>query len=204
VSQPTVADVVKSGAVIWFADVDTTKPTATNTDYNENWPSGWTRLGYTSAPVALAYESTEMDITVEEELAAIDRVRVAEAATIETTIAELTAEYFALAAGGQTIVTRTAQSATVKGNESTGLGGVANIEQQAWGVEGLYLTKNGVNEPIRFFFHKGTAMLNGPMSFSQKDTETTGVTLQIKALADTTQNAGQKLVQFYRVLTELS
>ena len=46
------------------------------------------------------------------------------------------------------------------------------------------------------------AMLNGALEFSQKSDDYVGVPIQIKALADTTQTAGEKLVLFQRVTAE--
>jgi hypothetical protein len=201
---PTVANIIKSGAVLWAAPVGETRPDESSIAYGAAWGGNWARVGYTKEALTLAYESEEADIEVEEELASVKRTRIKESVTLETVLAELTGEYLQLAASNQNTVTTTSPDVGQKGYEETGLGGVSTLTEKAWGFEGLYINANDEEEPIRVFVHKGTAMLNGALEFSQKSDEYVGVPIQVKALADTTQNAGQKLVLFQRVTSEAS
>jgi len=201
-SNPVVANIIKSGAVLWQGPVAEAKPSTTEPVYGAAWGGNWVRVGYTKAPLTLAYTSTEAEIAVEEELGSVKRVRTAEAAVIETVLAELTAAYLKLGGGDQRVVTDQAAGASQKAYEMTGLGGVAEIAEYQWGFEGLFINASGDDEPIRFFVHKGTAMLNGNLEFSQKTDDYSGVPIQIKALTDTSKAAGLKLVQFYRFTAE--
>ena len=201
-ANPVVANIVKSGAVLWYAPVAESKPSTTEPVYGAAWGGNWARVGYTKAPLTVAYASTEAEIAVEEELASVKRVRTAEALTLETVLGELTAAYLKLAGGDQRVVTTEAAAAAQKAYEMTGLGGVAEITEYQWGFEGLFINASGDDEPIRVFVHKGTAMLNGNLEFSQKTDDYSGVPIQIKALCDTTQAAGLKLCQFYRFTAE--
>jgi hypothetical protein len=178
------------------------KPDETTVAYGGDWSGNWERVGYTKEPLVMAYESEEFDVEVEEELAPIKRRRVKETMTLETVLAELTAEYLQLAASNQDTVSETAAGGAQKAYEETGLGGEAILTEKAWGFEGLYITSGGNDEPIRVFVHKGTAMVNGELEFSQKSTDYPGIPIQIKALCDTTQAAGQKLALFQRVTSE--
>jgi hypothetical protein len=201
---PIVANVLKTGAILWVAPVGEAKPSETTVAFGSLWGGNWARVGYTSAPLTLAYESTEEDIEVEEELTALKRWRVGENLTIETQLAELTAAYLQLAAGNQTAVSTVAAGAAQKAYESSGLGGVAELTEKAWGFEGLYITPGGTDEPVRVFVHKATAMLNGALTFTRKSGDKVSIPLQLKALVDTTQSAGYKLCSFQRVLSEVT
>lgn len=201
---PVVANIVKSGAWLYNAPIAEANPDETTVDYGADWGGNWVRVGFTKAPLTLAYESEELDIEVEEELAPIGRWRVKENATLETILAELTAEYLQLAASNQDTVSETAAAAAQKGYEETGLGGEVVLTEKKWGFEGLFLNASGDEEPIRVFVHKGTARLNGALEFSKKSTDYTGVAIQIKAITDTTKSAGQKLLLFQRVTAEAS
>lgn len=203
-SDPVVANIIKSGAVLWYAAVGTAIPDETTVAFGAAWSGVWARVGYTKEPLALAYESEEMDITVDEVLAPVARRRTGEGATLETVLAELTAAYLQLAASDQDDVTETAAASEQKAYEETGLGGQPVLQEYAWGFEGMYIISDGTLEPIRVFVHKGTAMLNGPLEFSKKSDDYTGVSIQIKALADTTQDQGQELLLFQRMTAEAS
>ena len=206
---PTVANIIKSGAVLWFAPVGTADPDETGVTSGSAWgidtgSAGWQRVGYTKAPLTFAYEDEQIDIETEEELAPVKRLRTKENITLETALAELSAATLQLALGNQGSITTTPSGSSQRAYEETTLGGVAEIMEMKWGFEGIYLDDSGNDFPIRFFIHKGTAKLNGALEFSQKSGEYVGIPIQIKALADSTQSAGNKLCKFQRVTAEHS
>lgn len=199
---PVVANVIKSGAWLYVAPVGEAGPDDTTVAYEAAWGGNWERVGFTKTALTMAYESEEFDVEVEEELAPIKRWRVKENATLETVLAELTAEYLQVAASHQDVVDETAAAALQKAFEETGLGGEIVLAERKWGFEGLFLNASGDEEPVRVFVHKGTARINGALEFSKKSTDYVGVPIQIKALTDTTQDAGQKLLMFQRITAE--
>lgn len=201
---PSVTNIDHSGAVLWYAPTGESVPDETSVAYGGDWGGNWTRVGFTKAPLTLAYTSEEFDITVEEELAPVKRRRISEGLMLETVLAELDLDYLELAAGEQDTVTTTAAGAAQDGYEEAGLGGVAQLTERTWGFEWLHVDSAGNDQPARAFIHKATAMLNGPLQFSKKTSEYPGIALQVKGLADTTQSAGQKLVLFQRVTAELT
>jgi hypothetical protein len=154
-------------------------------------------VGYTKEPLAFTYEDERVDITVEEVLAPVLQRRISEGVAFETVLAELTADYLKLAAGGQGTVSTTAAGAGQKGYEQITFGDEVIIEQKCWGFEGMYVTSAGVEQPIRIFVYKGVAMLNGALEFSKKSDDYIGVPLQVKALADT--DNSNRLWTFQRV-----
>lgn len=201
---PEVANVIKSGARLYVAPTGEANPDETSVIYGAAWGGNWERVGFTKTPLTVAYDSEELDIEVEEELAPIRRWRVKENVTLETTLSELIAEYLQLAASNQDTVSETGAGVGQKAYEETGLGGEVVLTEKKWGFEGLFLNASGDEEPVRVFVHKGTAKINGALEFSKKSTDYTGVPIQIKAITDTTQSAGQKLLLFQRVTAEAS
>jgi len=196
---PSVTNIVHTGAILWNAPTGEANPDETTVAYGAAWGGNWVRVGYTKAPLTLAYESEEADVNVEEELAPVKRFRTGENLTVETTLAELTAAYLALAGANQATVTETAAGAAQKAYEWTSLGGDAVMTERKWGFEWRHIQSDGTEQPGRIFIHKGTAMINGNLEFSQKSDDYPGIPIQIKALSDTTQSAGAKLCRFERV-----
>ena len=196
---PSITNIVHTGAWLYNAPVGEANPDETTVAYGAAWGGNWVRVGYTKAPLTVAYESEEADIAVEEELPPVKRFRTSENLTLETTLAELTAEYLQLAAANQATVTTVAAGAAQKAYEYTTMGGDPTLTERKWGFEWRHIQADGVEQPGRIFVHKGTAMINGNLEFSQKSDDYPGVPIQIKALSDTTQNAGAKLVRFERV-----
>lgn len=201
-SDPVVENVLKTGAVLWYGPVGETVPDETSVAFGAAWGGNWARVGFTKSPLVMAYTSEEHDVEVEEALAPINRVRIKENLTLETVLAEMIADYLQLAAADQDSVTEVAAGAGQKAYEETGLGGEVTLQKYAWGFEGEFINSSGDSEPVRVFIHKATAILNGNLEFSQKSTDTPGVPIQIKALTDTSQSVGQKLMLFQRVTAE--
>jgi hypothetical protein len=191
---PTVANILKTGAVIWSADIGTALPDESTVDAGDAWGEGWTRVGLTKAPVSLMYEPTETDIKVEEFLAPVDRMVTEEKVAIETVLAELTGEYMALLTGA-TLAT-TAAAAGQVGFEEVEIGNVSIKEKKIWGFEGIRYDDSGNAFAVRFFILVGTAKLNGALEFSKKNEDYTGIPLRVDGLADTTSG---KILKFQRV-----
>ena len=201
---PSITNIVHTGAVLWNAPVAESAPSETTVAYGGSWGGNWVRVGYTKAPLTLAYESEEADITIEEALAPIKRFRTSEGLTLETTLAELTAAYLQLAASNQDTVSETAAAASQDAYEETGLGGDPTLTERKWGFEWRHMESDGTVQPARLFIHKGTAKINGSLEFSQKSDDYPGIPIQVVALADLGQSAGQQLCLFQRVTDEKS
>ncbi len=196
-ANPVAANIIKSGAQVWYAPTGETLPDETSVAFGAAWGGNWARVGYTKAPLTFTYEDERTDITVEEVLAPVLQRRISENAMFETTLAELTATYLKLAAGGQGTVSTTAAGAGQKGYEELTFGDEVIIEEKRWGFEGMYVTAAGVEQPIRVFVYKGVALLNGDLEFSKKTDDYVGIPLQVKALADT--DNSNRLWTFQRV-----
>jgi len=194
---PAVANIILGGATVYYAAVATAVVDETTVAAGAAWTSPWARVGYTKAPVTFVYEDEQFMAEIEEELTAVKARRVKESVRIETVLAELTPAYLNLALGGT--VTTTAAGASQTAYEDLPVGGTATLPEYAWGFEGTYVTAAGVSFPVRLTLYRGIAKLNGPLTFSNRNNEYPGISLQINALADTGKSAGNKLFDFYRV-----
>lgn len=195
---PVVTNIITGGATIWKAPVGEALPDEDSIDYGVDWGGNWERVGFTKAPLAMLYEFDVMEVEVEEALASVGRVKTAERLSLETTLAELTAEYLALVAGGGTVTTTAAGVGTV-GKEELSVGGSAALAKAIWGFEGKYIDANGVSFPIRVFIWIATAMINGEITFSKKNGEYPGIPLKVDALEDVSQAEGERLWKWLRV-----
>lgn len=199
-SDPVVANIIKSGAVLWYAATGETEPDETSVAFGAAWGGAWARVGFTKAPLVFAYEDERLEITVEEHLGPLDEWRIAEHARFETVLAELEADYLQLMTDGT--VTNTAAGASQKAFESLPVGGAALITKRAWGIEGLHIDSSGNQHPIRVFIARGTAKLNGTLEFSKKSDDYVGMPIMIQALADNA-NSG-RMFKFQRVTAPAS
>lgn len=194
---PVVANILKTGAVLWYAPTGETVPDETSVAFGAAWGGNWARVGYTKEPLALIYEDTRHLVKVQEVLGTVREFRVEEDAKLETVLSELTGTYLQLAAGGQGTLSTTAAGAGQKAYEQITIGGTAEIFEKSWGFEGMYLDASGNEFPVRVFVHKGTAKINGNIEFSKKSDDYTGVPIQIHVLADT--STSDRMFTFQRV-----
>lgn len=194
-----VADIFLGPVKIWRAPTGEAKPDETTIAFGEAWGGNWAVLGYTKTPTSMNYETEEFDVMIQESLAPVKRRKTQENLTIEATLAELTAANLEVAVGG-TVVT-TAAGAGQRGYTELEVGDQPVLEEYAWGLEGEYVDAAGASFPVRFFVHKGTAKLGGALEFGKEDYP--GLTIQVKALTDLTQTAGERLFVMQKVTAEL-
>jgi len=196
-SAPAIANVLKSNAVMWVAPTGEALPDETSVDHGGTWGGNWERVGFTKEPLKIKYEQEDMDFHVEEYLGPVKRRKTGHSAVAETVLAELTAEYIALASGNQETITTTAAGASQKGFEEVYIGDSEFIDEKIVGFEGAYYDSSENAQPVRIFFMVATFSLNGELEFSKKTDNYVGVPVQVKALADTSDNG--RLVRFQRV-----
>lgn len=195
---PVVTNIITGGAVLWNAPVAEPLPDESTVFVGAAWGGNWERVGFTKAPVTMAYELEEMEVEVEEYLAPLKRIKIKEGAMIETVLAELTSEYLALAfSAGQ--VTTVAAGVGQRAYDEIGVGGQVFLDEKVWGIEGTYIDAAGDQFPVRLFLWKATTTMNGSLTFSNRNGEYPGIPFQIKTLADPSQPAGQNLFKFQRV-----
>lgn len=181
-ADPVVTNILKSGAICWYAPAGTAFPNENSVGAGVAWGGNWKKLGFTKEPVKLAYEDEEHEIEVEEFLAAVGRVKIGEKGTLETVLSELTADYLQLGVDGT--VTTTAAGPSQVAKEELVVGNVSKKTQYVLGFEGIRYDATGNVLPIRVGFYICTLHLNGELKFSRRDDDHTGVPLQAQALGD--------------------
>ncbi len=190
-----VADILMAPAKIYKAPVGETLPAEDSIAYGTAWGGNWTDLGYTLAPITVAYSQDQTQLEVEQLTLPVGGIITMEKCQIETTLGEINAANIAIAFGGS-VTTQGASTAHVAKEELVS-GGSGALSFFAWGIEGLYTTAAGVQLPVRMFIYKGQAVLNGNLNWSKK--EPVGIPLQITAYADTSKSAGAMMWKFQKV-----
>jgi hypothetical protein len=193
-ANPSVANILKSGAVAWLAPTGEAFPDETSIAAGAAWSGNWARLGYTKEPLKLMYEDEQHDIEVEEVLMAVGRKKIGETASIETVLSELIADYLQMALDGA--VTTTAAGSGQKGYEQLLAGDDSEKTIYTIGFEGIRYNDSGIALPLRIGFYRCTLRLNGELKFSRRDDDHTGIPLQAQALGRT--DAGRP-IWFQRV-----
>jgi len=189
-----VADILMSPAKIYFAVTGTALPDPNTIGYGTAWGGVWSDLGYTLTPITVGYSQDLFKLGVEQITLPLKGMITTEEVKIETTLAEITAANLLLAFGGA--VATTAAGTAQVALEELKSGGSPNISYYAWGLEGLYTTAANVSLPVRILIYRGSAVLNGSLTFSKK--EAVGIPLSITAWADTTKAVGAQLWQFQK------
>jgi hypothetical protein len=182
-------DILIAPAVIYRAPVGTALPSPTTVDYGEAWAAPWENMGYTTTPLALNRAEEIFAVEVQQLSTPIKRRRTGETVTAKTTFVEMTPEVLALYFAGT--VTEVAAGPAVRPHEDVEFGGLAVIDEYAWGFEGLYVDADGDEWPTRVFFYRGTAAPDGDVNMDRKNA--TGVPLMITAIPDTTKDSGKQL-----------
>lgn len=188
-------NVVVGPAAVWYAPVGEALPDETTVAYGGTWGGNWAQLGFTKTPISFGYQTTVFEVEVEQVTGVIKQTKTKEVATIETVLAELVGANLALATDGT--LTSTAAGASQKAFEQVVAGGDPTISEYAWGFEGEYVDDAGASFPIRFFVYRGSAIMNGQLTFAKADYP--GIPLQVKALNDTSKAKGAQIYAFQRV-----
>jgi len=179
---PSVFQIMKSNAVLWFAPLGEAFPDETAVAAGEPWGGNWERLGSTKEPLTCLYEDERSDVNVEEYLMPVHRFKTAESLTLETVLAEIDLDYIALMTEGG--VAKTAAGAGQKAFDSLTVGNSAELTGRAFGFEGIHLNSSGVALPLRVFIYRANAKLGGELAFSKREDDYTGVPITIEALSD--------------------
>ena len=188
-------NIIVGPATVWKAPVGEALPDETSVDYGDAWGGNWEKIGYTKTPVSFNYQTEVFEVEVEQVTGVIKQTRIKEVATIETVLAELIGSNMALVTDGT--LTETAAGASQAAYDKVVAGGDPTISEYAWGFEGEFVNASGVSFPIRFFLYRGSAIMNGALTFAKADYP--GIPIQIKGMNDTAKAKGAQIYEFHRV-----
>lgn len=185
-----VSDILISPATVWYAPVGEPLPDETSISFGEDWGGNWESLGYTLQPLSLMYTREIFSLFVEQITPPVKRKKVQEDYAIETVLAEFTGANIGLLFDGT--VTSTNAGASQVAFTQVKAGGKSTLDDYAWGFEGVYQDDANNEHPVRIFFAKGNATLNGNLTFAKN--AGVGIPLRVDMLPDTTQPVGQQYI----------
>lgn len=191
------SNIVIAPAIVYSAPVGEPLP-ADSVPAETDWGGNWTNVGYTKIPVTWTGSRTKYKVMVEQSTMPVKSVTTEETHIFETALSELTAANLQAAMGGTATVT--APDVGQVGKEEVAGGGEVCLEERAWGFEGAYCNGAGTKFPVRVFIYRGNAIINGALSFAKA--EEASIPLQIEALEDSAQPAGERGFLFQRVTAE--
>jgi len=198
-----IGALLKTKAVLWVAPYGEAQPGETSVAAGASWGGNWVKVGWTKAPLEFLYAFEEHDFEIEQALAPLDRQKIGESAMLETVLSENTALNLAYASGGDgDDVSSTSAGASQVAFDELEIGNDPYLEKWAVGFEGIKFDESENSLPVRYFFTRATININGGLTFSQKNDDYTGIPVQVKALADPSNNL--KLFKWQRVTAPAS
>lgn len=163
---PTATNIMKSGAIVYYAALGEALPDETTVAAGASWGGNWARIGYTGAPLVWTIEDERALINVEEELMALDEHRISFNSMLKTEMAEITGDHLALLLGGT--VSTTAAGASQKGYEELDIDPTSLLTKYIVGFEGERIIADGSTQPLRVFAEKMTWKVAGDVTFTKK------------------------------------
>ena len=163
---PSVTEIMKSGAIVYYAATGEALPDETTVAAGAAWGGNWTRIGYTGDPLVWTVEDERATVDVEEELVSLDEHRIAFNSMLATSMAQVTAAHLAILLGGT--VSTTAAGASQKGYDELDINPTSLLTKYIIGFEGEHQIADGSTQPMRIFAEKATWRVNGDIEFTKK------------------------------------
>lgn len=185
VTSGAAAEVIVGPARILVAPTGTALPVFTANPVV--WDDAWKESGYTDAGVELQYKPTFKDIEVDEEMAPVKKVLTKEDATITTSLAQATLDNLATAISASKLE-KTSASGSAVGISEFNVGSGAPQECMV-AMEGL--SPNGFWRVIIGY----RAMAQSAVKMAFKRTDKTSINFELGLLADSTKDAGERLLK---------
>lgn len=191
------ADDVLVGEANWlWAPLGTALPDETTVGLNDfgNW-TGWTHLGYTTAPTSMSYTKEEFKVMVQQAGSPIKKKKTSETMTLGTTLAQFTGDTIALLYQGTN--TDTAAGASQKAFSRVTGGGDSALPEYMVAVEGYRDDATDTPQPVRIFLYKATLSASGDVPFDRA--AVAGIPITAEGLADATRPIGSQTYEIHIV-----
>jgi hypothetical protein len=183
-----IADALVSGATVLYSNTGTALPNLSTVAFNAygSW-SSWTSLGSTASPVRVQHSKEYFFFDAQQYAHPLFVRLVGKRSAIRFEIAELTGATLALLLDG-TLSTQAA-TGSLKGSSTIDYGSDLVTTEKQWGFEGFRPDANGTLQPVRWFFYKAVATLEGDFSFNKR--ASTHAVIAIHPVPDTGKTQGQ-------------
>lgn len=185
--------VLVAEAAVLFAPANTALPSIQTVPWNTfgSW-TGWTMLGYTSAPTSLNYAYDLFQVDVQQSLAPIKSRKTSETVTIKSTLAQFEGPLLALALQGTN--TTTAPGVGVKGLDDVVSGGDPSLTERMFALEGWRENAAGGGKmPVRVFVYRSVISADGDIVWDKA--ALTGIPITVTAMGDPTKSQGANLLK---------
>jgi hypothetical protein len=191
-------DVLIGPGKLYRAPTGTANPDETTVAYGAAWGGSWTDMGDfpEGNPITIGMAETVAKVYGQQTTAPKKQSRTRRELIVKGALLELSAANVAIAVDGA--VSTTAAGAAQKGYSEVAIGVQADITEYKWGVEALRVDSAGSNQPIRWFFNRGSMKLSGDLAHDK--TKESMIPFEISIFEDTTAAAGEEL-GVYQVVT---
>lgn len=185
-------DILIGPGKLWLAPLAEANPDESTVIYGASWGGNWVNLGdiLEGSPIVLSLAEEFTKVYTEQSTAAKNAVRTRRETMIKATLAEHSVVNMAYVLQG-TAATTAAAGGGQKGYSDIPFGTESDVDFYKFGIEALRKDSSDVNQPVRWFLHKGYIRLAGDINYAKKNP--TGVPIEITILGDGTQSAGEEL-----------
>lgn len=194
------ADILLSGAKLYYAPTGESLPDETSVGYGTAWGGNWTAFGFTSSPLTAEYFESRTPADEQQYLAPIKDWIVEQRMVLRTEVSEYTGDNLALLLTGTNA--DTAAGASQKGYSRVTFGGDPIVIQKAVGFEGYRPDSAGTLQPVRWFFFVASLMLDRGVVHSKRDKS--ALPIMVNTYTDTSKAVGQQLGEIHIVTAPAS
>lgn len=189
-----ISNIVLTNAVAFYGPYGSTPPEDT-VALGAAWPAGWSKVGFTGAPLTFGYEYAIVEVDAQEALGPINAFKTNEKLALETSLLEIDLALTPLAWEGST--STVSQAAGVAGAQVYNVGGKNKLTKRAWGFEGGWVNAAGDELPLRVFVWRAAPAGGSGLEFSKE--KPVGFPLKLMALEDLTKTMGERFFQMRRI-----
>lgn len=193
-----MGDVILGPGKLYRAPVATANPDESTVAYGTAWGGSWTDMGDfpEGSPITIAMAEDVYKVYSEQRTTARGVTRTRREAIVKGALLELSIANWAIALQG-TATTTAAAGGGQKGYSEIPFGSQTDVTLYKWGIEALYVDSANVNQPIRWFLHKGFFRMTGDVQYAK--TKETMLPFEIAIIGDDTQALGEDLGIFQQV-----
>lgn len=187
-----MGDVLIGPGKLYRAPVATANPDESTVAYGAAWGGAWVDMGDfpEGSPIAISLAEEVYKVYSEQSTVAQAVTRTRREAMVKGSLLELTVANWAIALQG-TAATTAAAGGGQKGYSDIPFGAQTDVTLYKWGIEALRVDAANVNQPIRWFFHKGFFRMTGETQYAK--TKESALPFEISIIGDSTQSAGSEL-----------
>jgi hypothetical protein len=186
------SDILIGPGKLYRSPVATANPDESTVAFGAAWAGDWVNMAdlLEGSPVVLSIAEEFTKVYTEQSTAPKNAVRTRREVMIKATLAEHSVANMAILLQG-TSETTAAAGGGQKGYTEIPFGTESEIDFYKWGIEAYRKDATGVNQPVRWFLHKGYIRLAGDINYAKKNP--TGIPIEITILGDGSQSAGEEL-----------